>query len=221
MIFATAVFIGMFIGREYSDGAVRNKLAVGHGRGSVYLSNLIVCAAADIMGLTAALAVTFGIGVPLIGTSITFSEFLCCFTVMILAHLALISVFLLAAMLISVKSAQVAVLIVGSFVMLFASAFISSRLAEPEYDSYTYVSFHNESGEPTLETVENEKNPYYISGTKRSVYEFFDSFLPVSQLLKAENSDGADLTSSAIYDIIILAAVTEAGVLLFCKKDIK
>ena len=44
--FVCAVVVGMFLGTEYSDGTIRNKIAVGHTRASIYLANLIVCAAA-------------------------------------------------------------------------------------------------------------------------------------------------------------------------------
>ncbi len=39
----------LFIGSGYSDGAVRNKLIVGHLRRDIYLSGLIVCSAAAFM----------------------------------------------------------------------------------------------------------------------------------------------------------------------------
>ena len=36
-----SVFLPLFFGSEYSDGTIRNKLAAGHPRLSVYLANLI------------------------------------------------------------------------------------------------------------------------------------------------------------------------------------
>ena len=50
--FACALFIGvlasvfcsLFIGTEYSDGTIRNKVVVGQKRSAIYLSNLITWA---------------------------------------------------------------------------------------------------------------------------------------------------------------------------------
>ena len=38
-----AILTSMFIGSEYSDGTIRNKLVVGHSRMRIYLANFIVC----------------------------------------------------------------------------------------------------------------------------------------------------------------------------------
>ncbi|MDE5577128.1 MAG: ABC transporter permease [Oscillospiraceae bacterium] len=46
---AIAVFVGIFIGTEYSDGTLRSKLTSGHSRITVYLANLISCTAAGIL----------------------------------------------------------------------------------------------------------------------------------------------------------------------------
>ena len=39
----SAVISGVFVGREYACGAIRNKMIVGGGRSRIYLSKLIVC----------------------------------------------------------------------------------------------------------------------------------------------------------------------------------
>ena len=37
-----AIFTSLFLGVEYSDGAIRNKISIGHKRISIYLSNFII-----------------------------------------------------------------------------------------------------------------------------------------------------------------------------------
>ena len=43
----SAVFISIFIGTEYSDGTIRNKLIAGHSRTAIYISNLLICIVAE------------------------------------------------------------------------------------------------------------------------------------------------------------------------------
>lgn len=44
-----AFFVSLFVGREYSDGIIRNKIVNGHKRTSIYFSNLITCIFAGIL----------------------------------------------------------------------------------------------------------------------------------------------------------------------------
>lgn len=41
-------FVSLFVGTEYSDGTIRNKMIIGHTRTCIYLSNIIVCSAAGL-----------------------------------------------------------------------------------------------------------------------------------------------------------------------------
>ena len=44
-----AIFVSVFVGTDYSDGTIRNKIVLGHYRHSIYLANLIVCVSAAII----------------------------------------------------------------------------------------------------------------------------------------------------------------------------
>lgn len=44
-----AIFCSLFIGTEYSDGTIRNKLIMGYSRQKIYCANLIVCIIANLM----------------------------------------------------------------------------------------------------------------------------------------------------------------------------
>lgn len=50
---AVSVFSALFIGTQYSDGVIRNKIIAGHSRANVYLSNFIVTVSAAIIMLFA------------------------------------------------------------------------------------------------------------------------------------------------------------------------
>lgn len=67
LIFAAAVVVGLFVGTEYSDGTIRNKLSAGHARRDIYLSKLIVCAAADVVIYVVYILVVLGLGQILLG----------------------------------------------------------------------------------------------------------------------------------------------------------
>ena len=62
-----SVFISIFVGTEYNDGTMRNKLAIGHSRAAIYLSNMIVCAAAGLLMCLVYMAVALAIGLLAIG----------------------------------------------------------------------------------------------------------------------------------------------------------
>ena len=62
-----AVIISLFLGADYSDGTIRNKLIVGSRRRDIYLSNLVVCTAASLICMAAYLIGAFAVGIPLLG----------------------------------------------------------------------------------------------------------------------------------------------------------
>ena len=63
-----STFCGLFLGIEYGDGTIRNKVVVGHKRSSIYLANLITCIAAGLAMCAAFMLVYVAVGIPLIGT---------------------------------------------------------------------------------------------------------------------------------------------------------
>ena len=58
----SAIFTSLFIGSEYSDGTIRNKIIVGHSRIRIYLVNFIVCAIASVL-----FSLSYTVGVFVIG----------------------------------------------------------------------------------------------------------------------------------------------------------
>ena len=62
-----SAFCSLFVGAEYSDGAIRNKIAVGHSRAAVYLANLVTCSAAGVLVCLGYILPMTAAGIPLMG----------------------------------------------------------------------------------------------------------------------------------------------------------
>ena len=110
--FAMAVFTSIFIGTEYSDGTMRNKVIVGNSRLSIYLSHFIITTLAAVIMLVVGSAVVISIGAFWMGGLVTsptilLPQILCC----LLAVVALNALYVLLAMLIPSRAVGVVVIL--------------------------------------------------------------------------------------------------------------
>lgn len=219
LIFASAVFTGVFVGTEYSDGTLRNKLIIGHSRSSIYISNLIVCTTAGIIMHLTYIIITMLLGnLFLEDSALTFKKILLLTLMGTAAMIAVSSLLVMMSMLIHSKSTGSVVILISTMLMLFATMNISDRLSAPEYYDI-YESVDENTGRPI--EVKKEKNSHYLTGTKRKVYEFLDDFLPTSQLYKSASLDSSKLDITLIYDGIIILITTTAGIAVFRRKNLK
>lgn len=218
LIFALAVFVGIFVGTEYSDGTIRNKLMVGHTRINIYLSKLIVCAVGTAIIYVLYFLCTLLLGSLLIGkTTLGVATLLSFFFISILAAVALTALLLLFSMLIQNKATGCVVCLLSTLVLLSSSASIYQQLTAPEYyEGYSFID--EETGK--LITVEPEKNTRYLTGAKRKVYEFLNNVLPTSQLYNiGDEVPGIPLLS--VYDGVLIILVTGIGIVIFTKQNLK
>lgn len=213
-----AAFCSLFLGVEYSDGTIRNKLMVGHRRAAIYLANLVTCLAACLLMAACYMVCFSAIGIPLFGLpaaglAVLAKVLLGC--VMVTAVFA--ALFTAVAMACQNKAAVAVICLIAYFALLFVSMFIQGRLEEPEmWDSYYYLS---ENGE--LVRGEAEPNPHYVSGFKREVCEFLDELLPVGQALQLVNLQPEHPVRQLGYSALLVLLSTFAGLAVFRKKDLK
>lgn len=217
LLILAAVLCSLYMGTEYSDGTIRNKVVVGRRRPAIYLANLITCALADTVLCLVYFAAYLCVGLPLLGpfqaVPPQVAYYILC---TVLLAIAASAIFTLAAMLIQNKAATVAVCLLGAFALLLAGSCIDSRLSEPEtYPSYSLVT----DGEVINEG--EEPNPHYLRGTKRKVYEFFYDFLPGGQAVQITSWTVARPWNPPLYAVIITVTATGCGVYAFNKKDLK
>lgn len=220
---AIAVFIGIFIGTEYSDGTIRNKLIIGHSRITVYLSNLIVCATSSLLMHLIYIATLACVGIPLLGKfPVSAKTLILSILCSLIIVAALSAIFLLISMLIHSKSAGAVAAMILAIIFIMSSLTIHQMITAPEYyPSYTYV---DDSGE--IHQMDAEKNPHYLTGAKRRVYQTLYDVLPSCQFLQLSDcsdemiKDGK-LIQFSLTSFAIIIITTGAGVLLFRRKDLK
>ncbi len=214
----SAVFCCLFLGTEYSEGTIRNKLMVGHTRGRIYLANLIVCTAAGLLMTLAFLITAAGIGIPLFGLFHTKPEtVLAILAGTLLMVIAFTSVFTFLSMMIQNKAIAAITVVMTVFILLFTAIYLSSALNSPEmYEGYSYTD-----DDGNVVEQEAQPNPAYVSGTKRQVYEALMDILPTGQSLQYSSMSAVHLWQLPLYSVIITIVTTGAGIIVFRQKDIK
>ena len=212
-----AVLTALFIGNDYSSGTMRNKRIAGHRRGIIYLANLLVCICAGICLCLAFALPQAAAGLLLKGElNAAPTTILLYIGLSFALMIAFTALFTLIAMLCQNKSHTAAGCILLVFVLIFLGVYITSALDEPEYlAAYSYTENGVTVEEPEI------KNPNYISGTKRQIYEFMQDFTPGGQMLQISDMDAEKPMMLAIYDGIILLLVTGFGLVFFRREDLK
>ena len=189
----TSVFFSSFLGTEYSDGTIRNKLIVGHKRSSIYLASLITgiigitiiffagILTGSIIGVLSHASLNNGIGqIALAG----FIGWLAC--------ISYISIFNLVGMLSSNKTRTSITCVLTSFILVFAGLLCYSL-----------------------------SRPGFLSGFKRVILQFLFEFNPYGQTFQILSIDTAMLCKLAIYALLLSSVLTALGCMFFSKKDLK
>lgn len=211
-----AVFTGLYLGTDQSEGALRNRLIVGHSRVQIYLAGLGTAMRGT---LCFAAAWFLGGGVPALfhrelwqmGGGQTALYIL----VALFSALALTSVVSVVGMLAEKKSTAAVVSILLALGLVLVSTWLYSRLLEPEMENGLIITAAGmEWGEPT-------PNPRYVSGALRQVFQGLLNVLPTGQAVLL-----ADMAvDHPVWNILSSAALTLAaalgGMAVFRKKDLK
>lgn len=212
-----AVFCSMFLGTEYADGTIRNKLVVGHTRRAVYLSNVVTAFVASVLMSLACFVVCLAMGVPLfggprmgVGWMLTILLGSLCMTA------AICAICTACAMLIHKKAVLVLVLVLGMVALMLAAIAIQGMLEAPEFYPYAMDMVDGE-----LVTRNDVPNPHYLTGAKRAFYQFLYDFLPTGQARQYHMGEAAHPWRMCLYSIAITVVTTIAGLAAFRRKDIK
>ncbi len=212
-----AEFISLFIGTEYSDGAIRNKIVVGRSRLSIYFANLITGFAASLLCMAGYMLSCLAVGAPLLGWFTKPASLLLWAifgSVVMLA--AFCAIFTFVAMNCSRKATSVVICLLGVFVLLIVTVVIDGRLNAPEFIQGYEMSFNGQ-----VVNAVPEPNPRYLRGTERAVYQFLYDLLPTGQSLQYTMLNFTEPGKLMGLSGLVCAVFTGAGIALFRRKDLK
>lgn len=219
-----ALFSGIFVGTEYSDGTLRNKIAAGYSRPQIYFSNLITNAVAGCILYTLYMIINLCVGIPYTGgfqylESKTIAMYIVYIYIILIAFSA---IFTLISML-TPNQAAAAVLCVGLVVVLFAIPTMQSgSLQFKEF-------FEEEELFYGVTYAAGDYNPYYIGGIRRVLSIFFIEFLPGGPLTQLSGLDYLIYADNVYLNPVVMftgaaffaVVPTTVGVALFKRKELK
>lgn len=198
-----AVFISFYIGAEYEQGAIRNKIVVGHSRVQVYFSSLVLCSvvsAALMVGMLVCSCIAGYLFFPqfLFDWKEHLIILLCC----VLNAVTFSAIYTGIAMVVPNKAHSVLLCSIV-FVVLFAVTFaLFDSLQEMEM-IHEYASF-----------TENESE---MGALIRLVYDL----LPTGQMTSMNEVELTRIHRWPILSALLTSVVTWIGFGAFKKKDIK
>lgn len=213
-----ALLISMFLGTEFSEGTIRNKLCIGHKREEIFLSNFISCALATIV-LTAVWMLTSALLFGMIGTleiEMEVSEFVGYIFVAMGFAVSFAALYTVIGSLSSNKAMTVIYTFAVFIIFAMAASALDNRLCEPEINE---IMTYNNYGAVVMQ--ESAPNPLYLSGMIRTVCEVALELLPTGQaLLLSEVAIEYPVRAIAL-SVAFTIVTLFVGSMLFRRKDIK
>lgn len=217
---ALAAAVSLFVESEYSDGTIRNKIAVGHNRVSIYISMLITSVIAGWLLVAVWTAVYLIPGVILMEHANPLWVYLCLYLAMFFELAVFSAIFTCLSVTLGNKAGSAVVCILLALMLMIQGIITVSLLEEPEYYSPEFTV--SETGEVSY-TGDLEPNPNYIpkGSPKRAFYNFIMDFTPGGQALQIAGHTIDNFSKICLYDIGWLVVLSGAGVLIFRRKDLK
>lgn len=212
-----AIFVSIFVGKEHSQGIIRNKIIVGHSRISIFLSNLIISVVVSLLCEIIYLLVVFLIGIPLFGQmQMTLTQFMMVLLNTILIIISFCSIYNFISMIcseITISTTMCIIIFIAMFIAQGAFSFTAHA------NKYIENTFYDENGNKHI--ISQEINPNYPGDEKVKQAKMFYLSIPQGQAMEISNNDLAYLKQMPIYSITLIGIVNILGIYIFSKKELK
>lgn len=201
----SAIFCSLFVGIEYNDGTMRNKIIAGHKRTEIYFSSLIINIFASFLMCFSYMLANIVVGIPLIGAlTISGTKVILLVIGSLITVIAFCSIFTMISLLVSSKAIAPVICIVAMFMSIAFLNEVQRILDEPKY----YY-------DGTLNTVS------YVDGTERDMLEFIYDVIPAGQEMQYSRKNVENMNKLCLYSMGLTLVTTGVGVFFFRRKNMK
>ena len=195
IVLLAAVLITSFLGAEHQYGTLRNKIAVGYDRFSIYVSSFLVCYAAVLIMYVFVWLHTTLLGNLMLGGYKSSNKGLISLMILsFLAFTALTALFVMMGLCIHSKSVGAVAAVIIAFAIMLCAVGTVQLLSVPESD------------------------PDYVGGSRRNTIEIVHDLNPMSKLLMVPEDPDAKSIFIPAAEIVALLAT---GMIIFKKRDLK
>ena len=198
---AVAAQVSLFVGEDFSDGFIRNKIIAGNARPHIFISNLIVSGLACVVIYLVTILFTASVGSLLFETDVTFFLFLKYAFMGIGMCLAYSSIYCTITMICRNKTTAVVLCMGVAFTLLCVCLHTNQMMVQPEYK-------------------DGVLNPAYVDGFAKIVYGFLHDLNPSGQAAQLSAMEIFSPVRWILCDIIWILGVG-VGCVIFSRKDIQ
>ena len=198
---AMAAFVSAFVGTDYSDGFIRNKLLTVERRSSLVISQIIVCCVACVIVYVVVTVFSAVVGRFFFENDVEGTVFLLYFLLGLLMSIVLGCLYSVVTLLCGNKTQAVIWCMGLAFVMLFLSLHTNDQLVQTVYRNGVY-------------------NPHYLRGIRRVVYSVLHDLNPTGQAAQLSSWEVWHPARGFLFDILLIVVFALLGCGLFRRKDI-
>ena len=197
-----AAMVSLFVGEDFSDGCIRNKIVAGRSRSAIFISHLIVCCVTCMVIYLLMLTVTISMGLALFENNVTTKKLIHFVALGMLTCMIYACIYCALTMLIGEKTQGVVICMIISFALLFAAL----------HTNQIVVQEPMKNGLP---------NPHYVSGVKRYVYEWLHDLNPTGQAAQLSSMDCQSPLRWVVSNVMWFVLSIGLGSIIFTKKNIR
>lgn len=197
-----ASFVSVFIGADFSDGIVRNKLLTAKKRSSLVISQIIVSCTGCIIVYIVVTVFSAGIGHFFFENDVISTVFIQFFTIGIGMSIVIGCLFSVVTMICGNKTQAIILCMILAFGMFFVCLHTNQVLIQTEY----------KNGVP---------NPHYVGGIRRQIYSILHDINPCGQAAQLSAWNVWHPIRVQVMNLFVIVCASALGCLLFRRKDVR